>query len=197
MQQIIIRVTACGLVMAWSWIGVLATEARNQQRKAKEGLVTCCHPSYAFLQLPRKACHSAGMLLLWPIPWVPSPWHSASLLESLRGRSYPSQWRSHDCCKIWETCPAKHLKKFSLPWHWTWWGFFIPGQMSVDFCYIFLPDIFSDKSSKHLMETEPCQVNAVWMKLACLETILNDKFCLRKFPFCHSVIRNVVSISIW
>lgn len=124
MQQIIIRVMACGLVMVWSWIGVLGTEARNQQRKAKEGLATSCHSSNAFLQQPRRACHSAGMLLLWPVPWEPFSWHSASLLESLRGRSYPPQWSSHDCCKIWETCPDKHLKKLSLPWHWTSWGFF-------------------------------------------------------------------------
>lgn len=161
MQQIIIRVMACGLVMVWSWIGVLGTEERNQQRKAKEGLATSCHSSNAFLQQPRRACHSAGMLLLWPVPWEPFSWHSASLLESLRGRSYPPQWSSHDCCKIWETCPDKHLKKLSLPWHWTSWGFFISGQMSVNFCCIFLPEIFSDKSSKHLMETEPCQENAV------------------------------------
>lgn len=83
MQQIIIRVTASGLVMAWSWIGVLGTEARNQQRKAKEDLATCCHSSYAFLPATQQGCSYYGQCL-------GGLFHSASLLESLGEAALPS-----------------------------------------------------------------------------------------------------------
>lgn len=70
-------------------------------------------------------------------PWGPFPWDSASLLESLRGRSYPPQWSSQECCKIWETWPVKHLKKFSLPRHWSWWGFLLLGRCQWTFATFF------------------------------------------------------------
>lgn len=158
----IIKVTACGLVMAWNWIDVLGTEARNQQRKATTVLLpaatpptpSCSGPGKPAAQrdaptmanalgaFPMALCFSAGAPKVGEATLPMQPW----LLQNLG--DLPC-WAPEE---IFITMTLNLVR------------FFVPGQMSVDFCYVFLPEIFSDKSSKHLMET---QENAV-LSEACL-----------------------------
>lgn len=72
--QIIIRVMACDLVMAWSWTYMLGTEARNQeerQRKAFQRVATPPVPSLRSLGEPPThqgcSCFPCGLsaLLCW------------------------------------------------------------------------------------------------------------------------------------
>lgn len=156
--------------VALSWHGAEQMCWELKQETSRERQRQSCYLLPPLLRLPAAAQESlplSGMLLLWPMPWGPSPWHSASLLEPLRLEKLPFPVEQPWLLQNLGDLPCWASEEIFITVTLNLVRFFIPEQMSVDFCYVFLPEIFSDKSSKHLMETEPSQENAV-LNEACL-----------------------------
>ena len=53
--------------------------------------------------------------------------------------------------------------------------FCIPVQVTVDFCYIFSPGVFSDKCLKLLLEAEPFELSLFTQKTFSMQTAVYSK----------------------
>lgn len=139
--------------------------------------------------LSRDALFSCVVSVPILLCWSPCGWRSST----------SQQRNSLGCYKDRETCAAKHLKKFSLAWHWIWWGFVYSCAGDWTSLTFFLQGLSVTKAQNIYWKWSFLKEMLFWMEPVCLENILNAKCCLtlKRFPFCHSLIRNVVTISIW